>query len=876
MKQLLGLLAGNFKDEPGTTDGSEMTDGDIEMGKTPSSNFESGGNEIVTESVESFDLDGLSKTEVRAVITELHNERNIAQERVRNLEDRVEGLEAELREKDQRLHDYEGSVNELQGVVTANADGDLTRRAEIDSDIDTITDFVATYNEMIKRWNEIAQQLKTASQTVTDATKTVEDEIHAVSDKSEEIDTSVDDIARGAEEQSDKLGEVLDELESLSATIEEVAASTDEIATNASETIERGDSAQRAASDALAVLESMESQTDDLVTEIEGLNELMGGIEEVMEFITDIAEETNMLALNANIEAARADQSGDGFAVVADEIKSLATETKEATDDIAGSIEEVNEQTQTAVEKMHSTEDAVDDTREVVQTAITELDEVVEMSTEASQSIQETSEAIDQQASTTQEVVAMVDDVSAGSEETSAAAQTAAEATETQTKSITDIVTEVETLTAEADGLEGASEQFETGERVKRVVSKTDTEVDFWHAMGGQKALILTDLVREFEQEYGGVHFNLSSMGSYDGTLTEALAAAEEGDAPAITQVNEISTLKAYESGAFKPAGELLPAQTQHSLVDSVQEYYTIEGTLQSVPFNSSNPILVINKELFTQARLDPENPPETLSEVKRASEQLVSQGVAEFGITFANYSWFVEQWFAEDSQQLVDAENGRTGTPNEAYIDSKTGRELFDWWVTMEHDGLYQNPGVKARGTAKKEFHDERVAMLIGSTSSLNSIVRRADFAVETAPLPVLNERNGVVVGGASLWVGDGLANETESVVRAFFDWLLEPEQQAQWHQETGYFPVTTDAIRQLQTSGWFEENPHFVTAFTQLQDTIDSAATNGALIQSFPEVRSLIEEYRAEMATPATVSRQLQELNSEIETRLGYQTDR
>ena len=607
-----------------------------------------------------------------------------------------------------------------------------------------------------------------------------------------------------------------------------------------------------------------------MVTQVEKLSELMGDIEEITEFINDVADDTNMLALNANIEAARAGEAGAGFAVVANEVKDLANETKEATDEISSTVSDVRDQTETTVNNMYETQDVVSQAGTAVESTIDGLDDVVSMIEQVNSSIQEIDTAVDQQAQTTQSVVSMVDEVSAVSEETTAEAETVATAAERQAESLTDVTQEVTTISGQAEELGSTASQFTTGARQKHSVSKGDTVVDFWHAMGGSKSLLLHDFAREFEEEHGSVHFRLSSMGSYDGVLDESLSAAGTDEMPAIAQINEIGSMKARLSGAFKPAERILPKGTKASLTDSVSDYYTVEGELQSVPFNSSNPVLCINRDQFEAAGLNPDDPPETFAEVREASQRLVDAGVADYGITFANYSWFVEQWFAEAGQELVNEQNGRAGVPDEAYLDSEFGQDFFSWWTEMEADGLYHNSGIKARGKAKKAFHDERAAMLIGSTSSLGSIQSGAEFSLETGYLPVLDERNGVLVGGASLWIGDDLDPQVESAAGEFLSWLLEPEQQARWHRETGYFPVCDGAADLLRSEGWFDENPQFATAFDQFQESSDTPATNGAQMGPFPTVRGIIERHRAEMPVGDDISESLRQLNNEVEAEL------
>ena len=812
---------------------------------------------------EPMQIDDLSDSELRAKYREVKNERDRAQ-------DRVAELETEVDDQQHRLYDLEGSLAELQGVVEANASGDLTRRADIDSEVDSIVEFVSSYNRMLDEWNTILKRVERVSKAVDESTSDVEQEVEKVDRDGEQVSQSISEIADGAHEQNKHLQKVGDEMRSISATIQEVAASATGVAQTADESVESGDAAQEAATKAISDLESMEEKTEEMVTQVEKLSDLMADIEEITEFINDVAEDTNMLALNANIEAARAGEAGSGFAVVANEVKDLANETKEATDEISSTVAEVREQTETTVENMYETQTVVSQAGDAVGSTIDGLDDVVDMIEKVNSNIQEIDTAVDQQAQTTQSVVSMVDEVSAVSEETTAEAETVATAAERQAESLTDVTQEVGSISQRAEELGSTAAQFTTGERQQHTVSKGDTIVDFWHAMGGSKSLLLHDLAREFEEEHGSVHFKLSSMGSYDGVLDESLSAAGSERMPAISQINEIGSMKARMSGAFKPAAELLPQRTQDSLTDSVSDYYTVDGALQSVPFNSSNPILCINRDQFEAAGLDPNDPPSTFQEVRAASQQLVDSGVCDYGITFANYSWFVEQWFAEAGQELVNNGNGRAGVPDEAYLDSDFGFDLFEWWTGMEADGLHHDPGIKCRGKAKKSFHDERAAMLIGSTSSLGSIQSGAEFDLQTGYLPVRDERNGVLVGGASLWIGDGLSAEVESAVGEFLAWLLEPEQQARWHRETGYFPVCDGAVDRLQSEGWFDKNPHFATAFDQFQQSADTPATNGAQMGPFPTVRTIIEQGRAEMPLDGDIDESLRQLNNEIEAEL------
>ena len=779
----------------------------------------------------------------------------------------VEQLRAELAEERATRKELEEDLEHLTEVVRANADGNLTVAPESpeSEDADALYD---AYDNLLDEWLETVDRMSSFSDQVSSATERVDDRIGSVKDASREVSGAVEEISTGSHTQNERIQDISDEMRSLSATIEEIAASANEVASTSEEAATRGTSAQEAASDAMDELGKLTTHAQTTADKVEQLNDLMSEIEEIVEFITDVADQTNILALNANIEAARAGAEGDGFTVVANEVKNLASETKRATDEIEDSIERVHDHAETTVSEMHETQNTVETTHDAVERAIDELDTVVDRVADVDASVQEIDDATDTQAESTQEVVSMIDEVGEISDHTAEEAATAADAAQNQTMELTEVSTSVATLTQRAESLEQTLDRFD----IKgALASDTDkTVVEFWHAMGGEKGLLLESMAEEFEREHGDVSLSLASKGSYSGTLNATLDAMDSGNGPAIAQVFEVGSTRARESGHFVPVERLLPANHVNSLLDPVSNYYRMDGELQSLPFNSSNPVLAYNRDAFAQAGLDPDSPPETFDEVRAASEQIVESGVADYGITFANYSWFVEQWFAEADELLVDNENGRSGRPQGSNLNGDFAHSLFEWWAEIDDEGLYFDPGIEARGKAKNKFHDGDAAMLIGSTSSLGSIESGASFDVGTGMFPVLSDRTGVLVGGASLWVNEDLPTETKDVVGEFLTWLTEPEQQKRWHRETGYFPVHEKAIPELRSEGWFEENPHFSIAFDQLVETRDTVATRGAQMGPFDTVRTIIEESYDGISDPSDVPGALDRLDSQVEKQL------
>jgi sn-glycerol 3-phosphate transport system substrate-binding protein len=293
---------------------------------------------------------------------------------------------------------------------------------------------------------------------------------------------------------------------------------------------------------------------------------------------------------------------------------------------------------------------------------------------------------------------------------------------------------------------------------------------------------------------------------------------------------------------------------------------------VQSLPFNSSNPILYYNKDMFAEAGLDPSSPPANLAEIRSASEAIVQNTDAEKGITFANVSWFPEQWFAQANETLVNNGNGRDGDPTEINLDKDVADRIFRWWANMFEDDLYLNAGVGGWGAAQQAFVNQKTGLYISSTAGVAATTEGAaekGFDLGTAYYPVPGDtRTGVVIGGASLWMTKSVPQEKKEAAAEFFRWLSQPEQQAAWHRGTGYFPITKDAVSLLEEEGWFDENPNFRTAFEQLNDTEVTPATQGFQCGPSSEVRSVIQDgYVSMINSDVEVDAKLEEMKTEAD---------
>jgi predicted nucleic acid-binding Zn-ribbon protein len=197
---------------------------------------------------------------------------------------------------------------------------------------------------------------------------------------------------------------VVEEMSALSATIEEIAATTAEVSEQSDRAAAEASEGRAAAREAIETMDEVREVGEAVLSEVDALRDRIDRIAAALGGIDRIADQTNMLALNASIEAARAGSESDGFAVVADEIKQLAEESQAQADDIDTALSAVRTATDDTVEQLEAAVAAIDDGADQVETAMASLDSLADTVTETADGVTSVSDATDEQASTSEAV----------------------------------------------------------------------------------------------------------------------------------------------------------------------------------------------------------------------------------------------------------------------------------------------------------------------------------------------------------------------------------------------------------------------------------------------------------------------------------------
>ncbi|MBS4192405.1 ABC transporter substrate-binding protein [Bacillus sp. FJAT-49705] len=370
--------------------------------------------------------------------------------------------------------------------------------------------------------------------------------------------------------------------------------------------------------------------------------------------------------------------------------------------------------------------------------------------------------------------------------------------------------------------------------------------VTFWHSMGGAGQDALNSIVEDFNKSQDNIQVNAEYQGTYDESLTKFNAVAGTDSAPTMIQTFEIGTKSMINSGNIIPIQEFVDADgyEMSGLEKNIINYYSLDGKFYSMPFNSSTPVMYYNKDAFKAAGLDPENPPATYEEVEEASKKIVAAHSDMKGFALQAYGWLWEQLLANQGALLLNNDNGRSKTPTEIGWTEEEGKSILNWVKHMVDDGTFANYGTNGDNMVAG-FLAGDVSMFLQSSASARDVIDNAPFEVGIAflPHPENKERQGVVIGGASLWMIDGKPEEETKAAWEFMKYLQTPEVQGKWHVGTGYFAINPAAYDEQVVKEAWAEKPQLQVTVEQLQSTKPSFATQGALMDMLPEGRKITE---------------------------------
>ncbi len=384
------------------------------------------------------------------------------------------------------------------------------------------------------------------------------------------------------------------------------------------------------------------------------------------------------------------------------------------------------------------------------------------------------------------------------------------------------------------------------------IAASAQIEVQFWHAFTGRLGELVAAQVEEFNGSQDEYTVVASHKGNYSETLNAGIAAFRAGEQPHILMVFEVGTATMMGAqGAIKPVYEVMAESGAEfdpdAYIGSVKGYYTTtDGEMLSLPYNSSTPVLWVNRDALEGAGIDPDIDLSTWQQVGAVLDDLKAAG-HECPLVTAWQSWIhLENFSAYHDVSFATQDNGFAGLDTELALNGEAQVAHISAMGQWAQDGKFIYTGRRNEGGAN--FRAGECALFTESSAGYAGISAEAEFDFDVRPLPywegVGNAPQNTIIGGASLWVMEGHEAEEYKGVGEFLAFLSSTPVQAEWHQNTGYLPITAAAGDATRAAGFYEDNPGTDIAVIQMTAKQPTANSKGLRLGSFDQIRGIIDE--------------------------------
>ncbi len=382
--------------------------------------------------------------------------------------------------------------------------------------------------------------------------------------------------------------------------------------------------------------------------------------------------------------------------------------------------------------------------------------------------------------------------------------------------------------------------------------------IEFWTGFTDYRQEYAAEKAAEFNALHPEYNVVATGIGSYNEVFEAAVLAVDSGSPPELIHFFEAATRQALDAvdaagnPIFKSVSEAIAGRTEilgvpvvlDSVISAARNYYTVDGSFYSMPWNTSTTVMFNNMDILNAAGIT--EPPATWDDVTAACEAIAALPDAPNGcITWPNHSWFVEQALGQQGELLANADNGRTDRATEVFLESDGMIDYLSWWKDLSDAGYYTYTGVvRDWGGTSNAYLAGEVAMLVYSSSDTTFFDEETTFTNQASFMPSNGDVDyiGNLIGGATIWMLAGQDQAQEDGALAFMNFFSNPENAAEWHQLPGYEPITSDSQDVLAAEGWYDTSPNSKVSADQLAAAQNTPASLGALIGDFVSIRDII----------------------------------
>ncbi|MTI10389.1 extracellular solute-binding protein [Curvivirga aplysinae] len=359
---------------------------------------------------------------------------------------------------------------------------------------------------------------------------------------------------------------------------------------------------------------------------------------------------------------------------------------------------------------------------------------------------------------------------------------------------------------------------------VASAAAYAETEITWWHAMGGQLGETVNQIAADFNASQNDYKITPVYKGGYEETLTAGIASFRAGEQPNILQVFDAGAATVIAAkGAVLPVQDLLNENGGNfdinDYIAGVRYFYAdANGKMIGMPFNSSTPVLYYNEEALKKAGV---TAPKTWEEFEtKTGPALKAAGYVP--LSQSHLPWiFTENFFSRHDLQFASDNNGYDSTNVEIKVNHPAIKDHFTALKKWKDEGIFGFYGA-SWGDNQKPFAEGKVAMWLGSSGSFGGLLQTAEFPFSSAMLPywekVTKSPKQTFIGGAALFAMSGKSDAENKATAEFFKYLTSATAQYDWHKATGYVPITEAAYELAKKDGHYDRFPAAETGIKQL----------------------------------------------------------
>jgi sn-glycerol 3-phosphate transport system substrate-binding protein len=359
-------------------------------------------------------------------------------------------------------------------------------------------------------------------------------------------------------------------------------------------------------------------------------------------------------------------------------------------------------------------------------------------------------------------------------------------------------------------------------------------EVSFFYpvAVGGPITKLIDTYAADFEKENPNIKVRPIYAGTYQETIVKALTAHKSGTPPVTSVLLSTDMFTLIDEDAIVPFDDFIRTDADREWLKgffpAFMENSQTGGKTWGIPFQRSTVVLYWNKELFREAGLDPEKPPQNWAEQVEFAQKLTkrdaSGAVTQWGIQIPSSGfpyWLFQGLSTQAGAILANPAGNRTDFSNPGVL------EALQYWIDLAQKHRVHPPGIVEWGTTPRDFFERKVAMMWTTTGNLTNVRANARFPFGVAMLPA-GKRRGSPTGGGNFYISKKATRAQQEAAFRFIRWITTPERAAQWGIDTGYVAVSPAAYETAVMKAYAAQFAPALVARDQLPHAVAEFSTH------------------------------------------------